>query len=82
MLYLLGDVPNGIPARWKIFDTCHRLIECLPALQHDPHRPEDVLKWDIDENGNGGDDAYDAARYGLRRIERKAEFTESNPFYS
>ena len=82
MLARLGDPANGIPARWFIFDTCPRLIECLPILQHDPHRPEDVLKWDIDEAGDGGDDSYDAARYGLMHIERKAEFTESNPFYS
>jgi hypothetical protein len=31
-------------------------VECLPALQHDPNRPEDVLKVDADEDGNGGDD--------------------------
>ena len=40
-----------------------RLIETLPALQHDPHRPEDVLKVDADEVGVGGDDAADALRY-------------------
>jgi hypothetical protein len=32
-------------------------------LQHDPHRPEDVLKVDMDDDGNGGDDAADALRY-------------------
>ena len=42
---------------------CTRLIETLPALQHDPHRPEDVLKVDADEDGVGGDDAADALRY-------------------
>jgi hypothetical protein len=36
---------------------------CLPALQHDPNRPEDVLKVDADEDGNGGDDAADCLRY-------------------
>jgi hypothetical protein len=40
-------------------------LDCLPALEHDPHRPEDVLKWDTDDDGNGGDDPYDALRYGL-----------------
>jgi len=35
----------------------------LPALQHDPHRPEDVLKVDADEDGVGGDDAADCLRY-------------------
>ena len=34
-------------------------------MLHDPHRPEDVLKVDIDEDGEGGDDAYDACRYGI-----------------
>lgn len=34
-------------------------------MQHDPHRPEDVLKVDVDEDGNGGDDPYDTVRYGL-----------------
>ena len=40
-----------------------RLVETLPALQHDPHRPEDVLKVDADEDGVGGDDAADCLRY-------------------
>jgi len=38
-------------------------VECLPSLQHDPNRPEDVLKVDADEDGVGGDDAADALRY-------------------
>jgi hypothetical protein len=39
------------------------LLETLPALQHDPNRPEDVLKVDADEKGLGGDDAADCLRY-------------------
>ena len=39
------------------------MVETLPAMQHDPHRPEDVLKVDADEDGVGGDDAADALRY-------------------
>ena len=42
-----------------------RLIETLPALQHDPNRPEDVLKVDADEEGVGGDDAADTLRYAV-----------------
>ena len=38
-------------------------METLPSLQHDPNRPEDVLKVDADEDGGGGDDAADALRY-------------------
>ncbi len=65
MLDRLGDVEQGIAPRWYIFSICPRLIECIPALEHDPSRPEDVLKVDVDENGQGGDDAYDDTRYGL-----------------
>ena len=40
-----------------------RLLDYLPSLQHDPNRPEDVLKVDADEDGVGGGDAADALRY-------------------
>ncbi len=46
-----------------IHRRCGRRIETLPALQHDPNRPEDMLKVDADEDGVGGDDAADALRY-------------------
>jgi len=46
-----------------IYQRCGRLIETLPSLQHDPNRPEAVLKVDADEEGVGGDDAADALRY-------------------
>jgi hypothetical protein len=67
----LGDPELGTPSTWYIFDTCPRLAECLPSLEHDPNRPEDVLKVDIDETGQGGDDAYDSARYGLMEATRR-----------
>lgn len=65
LLKLMGDPERGIAATLAISERCPRLIECLPSLQHDPHRPEDVLKVDVDDEGNGGDDAFDSARYGL-----------------
>ena len=65
ILRRLGDVEAGIRPSLFINDRCHRLIECLPSLEHDPHRPEDVLKIDADDDGLGGDDYYDAARYGI-----------------
>jgi phage terminase large subunit len=40
-------------------------VETMPALQHDPNRPEDVLKVDADEDGNGGDVCADALRYAV-----------------
>ena len=71
VLRRLGDVDQGIRPTVHIFSTCPRLIETLPALEHDPHRPEDVLKTDTDEDGNGGDDAYDSCRYGLQVVARR-----------
>jgi phage terminase large subunit len=59
----LGDAESGIQPRLFMHQRCKRLIETLPVLQHDPNRPEDVLKADTDEDGNGGDDAADALRY-------------------
>lgn len=63
----LGDVDSDPPMEptLRVFDRCARLIECVPSLEHDPHRPEDVLKADCDDDGNGGDDPYDCARYGV-----------------
>jgi phage terminase large subunit len=58
-----GDPENGIRPTLFIHRRCARLIETLPTLQHDPNRPEDVLKVDADEEGVGGDDAADALRY-------------------
>ncbi|HEV2101811.1 MAG TPA: hypothetical protein VGR58_03440 [Candidatus Acidoferrum sp.] len=43
---------------WMIAEKCPRLIECLPLLVRDDRRVEDVRKME-------GDDAADAARYGL-----------------
>ena len=38
-------------------------VSVWPSLQHDPNRPEDVLKVDADKDGVGGDDAADCLRY-------------------
>ena len=63
ILQRFGDVEAGIRPTLFIHERCGRLIETLPALQHDPNRPEDVLKVDADEEGIGGDDAADCLRY-------------------
>jgi len=63
VLSRLGDPSAGIAPRLFIHRRCGRLLECLPTLQHDPNRPEDVLKVDADEDGVGGDDTADALRY-------------------
>lgn len=77
VLGLLGNPLEDQPAGWQIFNTCQYLVESLPAMQVDPHRLEDVLKVDADEHGNGGDDDYDCARYGLHR-RRKRSAAEKN----
>ncbi len=59
----VGLAEGGSTPTLFIHRRCGRLLECLPALQHDPNRPEDVLKVDADEDGVGGDDTADALRY-------------------
>ena len=63
ILQRFGDVEAGIRPTLFIHKRCGRLLETLPALLHDPNRPEDVLKDDADEDGIGGDDTADALRY-------------------
>jgi phage terminase large subunit len=58
-----GDAENGVRPTLFIHQRCKRLVETIPTLQHDPNRPEDVLKVDADEDGVGGDDAADCLRY-------------------
>lgn len=52
---------------WMITENCKELIGCLPMLVRDERRVEDVRKTD-------GDDAADAARYGLVSGVRYAGF--------
>ncbi len=66
----LGDGRAGIAPTMFYFPNCHGVIGSLPSLEHDPRRPEDVLKVDTDEEGNGGDDYYDASRYGVMFAKR------------
>lgn len=61
---LLGNPDRNIAPTWYITQECERLIETLMYLERNPNRPEDVLKIDA-EDGEGGDDPADAARYGL-----------------
>ena len=65
LLKLIGSPDRGIEPQIEVSSRCRKLIECIPNLQHDPHRPEDVLKVDVDDDGQGGDDPYDGVRYGL-----------------
>lgn len=64
---LLGDPERQIAPTWYITQRCPRLIETMPYLERNPNQAEDVLKKDADDQGRGGDDPYDALRYGLYR---------------
>jgi phage terminase large subunit len=82
LLKLLGrektEHESGIDPQIEISERCVRLIECLPSMQHDPHRPEDVLKVDVDEDGNGGDDPYDDLRYGVMVTKQRDRYSEED----
>lgn len=77
MLARLGDPTQGLPVRLKISERCGYLLECFPIMEHDPRRPEDVLKVDVDDDGEGGDDPYDALRYGIMVAKREGSFVMS-----
>ncbi len=52
--------------RLYVHPSCQRLIDCLPAMIHDPHDGEDVLKVDGSPTDPFiGDDPYDSLRYAL-----------------
>ena len=70
ILTRFGDVEADIRPTLFIHKRCGRLVETLPTLQHDPNRPEDVLKVDADEDGVGGDDAADCLRYLVAKKSR------------
>lgn len=68
-----------LPPTLRIFRTCVRTIATIPAMPTDPNNPEDVLKTDADQEGRGGDDPYDALRYGLM-ARRRAAGAAPSPF--
>ena len=56
VLQWFGDPEGGVRPKLLIHERCARPVEMLPALQHDPSRPEDVLKADADEDDVGRDE--------------------------
>ncbi len=61
----LGNPREGKRGNLYITRNCQRLIESMPYAERDPKNPEDIKKWDTDDNGAGGDDSLDCLRYGL-----------------
>ncbi len=52
-------------AKLKFFRNAIEVYENLLSMQYDQKDPESVLKVDANESGNGGDDIFDAVRYGV-----------------
>lgn len=61
------DNGNALPPKFLIADTPgnRKTLENLKSAVSDPDDPEDVLKEDANEMGEGGDDPRDMVRYGL-----------------
>jgi phage terminase large subunit len=62
LLTLLGD--EEVVPKLKFYDGTVRTMQQLSSMQHDPNRSTDVMKVDAEPDGSGGDDLYDALRYG------------------
>lgn len=62
---LFGDVSVGIQPRIYINRRCKNLINQIGLAQHSEKRAGDVEKFNADTEGNGGDDALDAWRFGI-----------------
>ena len=58
----LGDIEKGIKPTWFIHKRCTHLIAQIPMAQHHETRIGDIQKMNADEDGDGGDDALEAAR--------------------
>jgi phage terminase large subunit len=65
LLKAFGDKEHNIAPTIEIHPRCSYLINCIPTMQHNPNKPEDVIKMNANEDGNGGDDEYDSCRYGV-----------------
>lgn len=63
--YIAWDGTKTGKPRLYFFENTLPVFNVVRSMQYDPKRPEDVLKVDADEYGFGGDDYYDAFRYGL-----------------
>lgn len=67
--YIAFKTPDGklFTPRFHVCDTSGnaRTWEVLESRVSDPDNPEDILKTNADDNGQGGDDPYDQVRYAL-----------------
>jgi len=52
-------------SRLQFFSHTEEVFNQLLTVQFDPKKPEDVLKMNADDNGDNGDDLFDALRYAI-----------------
>jgi len=63
------------------FRNCIEVYNNIKSMQFDMKRPEDVIKVDADENGEGGDDLYDGFRMGVMGIVYPPKEQDKEPSY-
>jgi hypothetical protein len=75
--YIAWEGTKSGKPKLYFFENTIPVFNVVRSMQYDPKKPEDVMKVDADEYGFGGDDYYDAFRYGLmsrifpERVEEK-----------
>ena len=62
---LFGDISRSLDSKGYVHSRCESLITQIQLAQHSSKRPGDVEKFNADSEGNGGDDALDAWRFGV-----------------
>lgn len=67
-LFAPPEIEKNLP-RLQIFESCARLIECIPLCIYDDKNVEDVKEWQVTDS-QVGDDPYDCLRYLCKRIDR------------
>lgn len=77
-LFTIPNIEENLP-RLQIFESCSKLIECIPLCVYDENNVEDVKEWQVNDS-QVGDDPYDCLRYLLKRVDRyiKESFQEFN----
>lgn len=68
----LGKLDAGIAPSLRFGPRARAVFQTLTRMTPDPHNAEDVRKVDADASGRGGDDDYDALRYGVMVAPRAA----------
>lgn len=63
MMSKFGNISQAIVPTLFVHVRCEKLIEQLQVAQHCEKRPGDIEKFNVNEEGEGGDDLLDATRF-------------------